>query len=58
MRPVRATALICKYVKIEKWNVVALLFCGIFQMKNADNEPLKTGHASHQLLFRSEIRQK
>jgi hypothetical protein len=24
MRPVRAAALTCKYVKIEKWNVVAL----------------------------------
>ena len=33
-------------------------FCGIFCTKNADNEPLKTGHGGHQLLFRSEIRQK
>ena len=33
-------------------------FCGIFRMKNADNEHLKIGHGGHQLLFCSEIRQK
>ena len=40
------------------FNLSMFPFCGIFQMKNADNEPLKTGHGGHQLLFCSEIRQK